>query len=120
MAKMQTQKNSEIPPKFTNGGLRNGSSGQSKKFCWWSVEGLDCYNVLYKLVAKNCESENAENTEEAFRQKRYKDFLDENTKKKKKKKRKNDEPVYHETAMLQQQLFLNRLKLVQLTNVHLT
>jgi len=97
MAKKQIQKNSEIPPKFTNGGLSNGSSGRSKKFGGWSVEGLDRYDVLYKLVAKNRESENAEDAEEAFRQKRYKDFLDEDAKKK--SKRKNDEPVYCETAV---------------------
>ena len=86
MAKKDIQKDSTVPPKYTNGGISNGASGRSRKFGGWSLDGLDRYDELYKLVAKNRASEHADDVEEAFKVYRYADYLEQEQQKKRRKR----------------------------------
>jgi hypothetical protein len=81
-----TTKTSKIPPKYTNGGVSDGSKGRSRKYGGWSVEGLDRFDQLYRMVTVNRNNHYAEQFEADFMEYRLKDVLAKKEKKKGKAK----------------------------------
>ena len=49
------EKLTNIQPKYTRGGLRNGQNKDIGIGKGWSFEGIDCFNELFAFVRKNKE-----------------------------------------------------------------
>jgi hypothetical protein len=68
MAKTKNTKVSNIPPKYTNGGISSiDSQGSSRKYGGWSIEGLKRFDQLYAMVQADRISKHFDAFEEEFR-----------------------------------------------------
>lgn len=68
MAKKGITKNSDVKPKYTNGGSATGETASSRVYEGWSRIGLTKFNTIFDMVKKDRKEPHARKFEEEFRQ----------------------------------------------------